>query len=437
MKNNLIRSVLFIGALSIAAAGNAAPGDVKGIRGIFQNIIPSGTTLGISATSLDVSTTGTAINTAGTGVFGTVSASNLNGTSLTVAGTTAVTSDISTSLISANTDNWSPTGINGASVVQISTDASRNLTGIVGGFDGRLMSLVNTGSNNVVLKNNTTSTAANRFLTPSADDVTLTPNAALLLQYDATASRWRIIGAPASGTGATVEVFDVSGTWNKPTSKSPSTPVKVQAWGGGGSGANTSTGTPRSGGGGGGGYKEWNGTLSSLGNTETVTVGVGGITTPGNPENGYNGSSSSFGSLITAYGGTGGMGKNDGSNVDGGAGGGFNATATRGNYINDTGGQGYGGRVDPFGVTTPSASTVALSAGGGGAYDNGSNQTGGYSLYGGGGGGVRSGAGGTSLFGGAGGAGGQPGVAPGGGGGARFGSGSNNGANGRVTVTVY
>lgn len=111
---------------------------------------------------------------------------------LALTGNLAFTSDISPAQLVANTDNWAPTGIGTASVVRASTDASRNLTGIAGGADGRVLYVCNIGGFNLVLKHDVTSTAANRFYCPGSVDLTLTPNSTADLLYDSTSSRWRV-----------------------------------------------------------------------------------------------------------------------------------------------------------------------------------------------------------------------------------------------------
>lgn len=129
----------------------------------------------------------------------TISGGNFTGTT-NIQEAIAESGDITPSQITANTDDYAPTGLSGASVLRLSTDASRNLTGLTGGSDGRRIIIRNVGSFDLVLKDDTTSTAANRFQLPS--DVTLTPGSQALLQYDATAQRWfAVSGAGGSGTG--------------------------------------------------------------------------------------------------------------------------------------------------------------------------------------------------------------------------------------------
>jgi len=128
-----------------------------------------------------------------------------NATNVTGAATSAfaLTADISPAQITANQNDYNPTDLATANTLRLSTDASRDLTGLQGGADGRLMIVHNVGSNPLVLKNESaSSTAANRFYLGGAD-VTLAANQSVTLQYDSTSSRWRLThtaGSSRSGT---------------------------------------------------------------------------------------------------------------------------------------------------------------------------------------------------------------------------------------------
>ncbi len=118
--------------------------------------------------------------------------------------------DISPSQITSDQDDYNPAGLAGASVLRLSTDASRNLTGLAGGADGRVAAIVNAGSNAIVLKDaSTSSSAANRFAFGA--DVTLTAKQSAVLWYDATDSRWKLIAGPqaASGGGSVPADLDI------------------------------------------------------------------------------------------------------------------------------------------------------------------------------------------------------------------------------------
>jgi uncharacterized lipoprotein YbaY len=69
-----------------------------------------------------------------------------------------------------------------------------NLDGISGGSAGRLLIVCNVGSVNIVVRSNQGATASTGILTGGGSNVTLTVNACMLLWYDGSSSRWRIIG---------------------------------------------------------------------------------------------------------------------------------------------------------------------------------------------------------------------------------------------------
>lgn len=101
---------------------------------------------------------------------------------------------ISPSQLIANQDDWNPASLATAAVIRLSTDAARDLTGIIAQASGTRILLCNVGGFNCVLKHDVTSTAANRFFGPGSVDFTLTPNKSVDIWYDVTSSRWRIVG---------------------------------------------------------------------------------------------------------------------------------------------------------------------------------------------------------------------------------------------------
>jgi hypothetical protein len=58
--------------------------------------------------------------------------------------------------------------------------------------DGQTHVIVNVGSFDIVLKHDTTSTAANRFLNTTGADITLTAGQQAACWYDSTTARWRV-----------------------------------------------------------------------------------------------------------------------------------------------------------------------------------------------------------------------------------------------------
>lgn len=102
------------------------------------------------------------------------------------------------SQITANQNDYSPSGLSTAAVLRLDTDAARTLTGLAGGRAGRVITLLYVGSNTVTLAaQSSSSAAANRFAFPA--DITLSPNTVLELIYDAVSARWRVKGAYVAG----------------------------------------------------------------------------------------------------------------------------------------------------------------------------------------------------------------------------------------------
>ena len=115
--------------------------------------------------------------------------------------------DISPSQITSNQNDYSPTGLSTASTLRINSDAARDITGLSGGADGRIVMIHNTGSFAITLKNSSTSsTASNRFLFSA--DIPVATNSGVMIQYDSTSSRWRLLGAgsSSSSSGSVLEV---------------------------------------------------------------------------------------------------------------------------------------------------------------------------------------------------------------------------------------
>lgn len=112
----------------------------------------------------------------------------VQGSSSTTAATFS-TPALSPAQITADQNNYNP----GTGWFQRwSSDASRNITGLVAGVDGQIIEIWNIGSQNIVLQNeNASSTAANRFTTSTGADLTLTANKCAKARYDTTSARWR------------------------------------------------------------------------------------------------------------------------------------------------------------------------------------------------------------------------------------------------------
>ncbi len=125
----------------------------------------------------------------------------------------ALTGTLTVPQLTANTDNWTPTQSSPAltwsatvgNVLRFSTDAARNITGLTFGAIGRVVILHNIGSFDATLKNDATSTAANRFLLGA--DCVVGANKSVALRYDDVSSRWRLFSScPATSGGGSATV---------------------------------------------------------------------------------------------------------------------------------------------------------------------------------------------------------------------------------------
>lgn len=91
--------------------------------------------------------------------------------------------------ITSNQNDYAP---GPGSFQRWSSDASRDVTGMVPGEDGEIRQIWNVGTQNIVLRNNTTSTVGYRWLTTTGADFTLTPNNYVWATYDAASGYWRV-----------------------------------------------------------------------------------------------------------------------------------------------------------------------------------------------------------------------------------------------------
>lgn len=99
---------------------------------------------------------------------------------------------LSPAQITANQDNYAP---GAGDFWRLSSDASRNITGISAGFGGQRLRIANVGSFDIVLKHQDgASSAGNRLLCKGYADITLTPDMQAELWYDNTTLRWRAVG---------------------------------------------------------------------------------------------------------------------------------------------------------------------------------------------------------------------------------------------------
>jgi hypothetical protein len=108
----------------------------------------------------------------------------------------ALSGVIAPAQITANQNDYNPAGVGAASVLQLSSDASRSISGLAGGAEGRIVSIINVGGQPItLLDESASSAAANRFAL--GGDVAISAKQAAMLRYDGTAARWQTIARPA------------------------------------------------------------------------------------------------------------------------------------------------------------------------------------------------------------------------------------------------
>lgn len=266
----------------------------------------------------------------------TTSAAFTASSTLTASSGVTLNGTVSPTQITSSQNDYNPTSLSLASTLRLNTDASRNVTGLQGGADGRILTLVNVGTTPLVLTNqDVASSAANRFLLKA--DTTLAADQAITLRYDGTTARWRAFTGGVSKQ-PTRQIL-TSGTAATYTTAVGATRIFIRMVGGGGGGEGSATA------GGDGTASTWSGGSLSAGGGIKGTGGAGGA--GGATSNcdvnltGATGGSSSASSANTS-------GADGGSSVFGGAGRGGKgnaggAVAGTAGIANTGGGGGSGG----------------------------------------------------------------------------------------------
>ena len=120
---------------------------------------------------------------------------------LTVQQSVKFTGDITPPQLTVDVNDYAPASFAAATIVRVSADAPRVITGLAGGADGRIVWLSNIGGYPISLAHAFTgSAAANRFDLGGAN-YELAAGNGLGLWYDATAARWRPLSGLAAGGG--------------------------------------------------------------------------------------------------------------------------------------------------------------------------------------------------------------------------------------------
>jgi hypothetical protein len=124
----------------------------------------------------------------GFGIAGTEKA-RFNATGLTLASAMTISSIVSPTQLTTNTDDYNPAGLSTARLLQISASGAINLTGLAAQGTGFVVSVLNIGAAVITLKHEVTSSAVNRFNLPNGADIALAIHQSVELIY--TGSRWK------------------------------------------------------------------------------------------------------------------------------------------------------------------------------------------------------------------------------------------------------
>lgn len=195
-----------VGAPAISFSGDTDTGIYRGGANDFR-IAAGGTTI-VLVTTAGLTTNGLPVFTSdGSSAAPQYSFSNDTdagfyriGTNIVgVAGMLGYGSVSTAAQITATENDYNPTGLGSSSIIRISSDASRTITGLTALTAGAVVHLVNVGSNLINLSNESaSSSAANRFaLTGSG--FSLTAGGSVMLFYDGTSSRWRVLSQSTAG----------------------------------------------------------------------------------------------------------------------------------------------------------------------------------------------------------------------------------------------
>lgn len=124
----------------------------------------------------------------------TFTAANTFSSTVALGASVTFTGSISPTALSADQNNYTPTGWSTANLVRLSTNSAttRQISGAAAGASGELKWLVNIGPGTItLLSEDAGSSAANRFVLTSGTTFGIVVNGVLGILYDGTSSRWR------------------------------------------------------------------------------------------------------------------------------------------------------------------------------------------------------------------------------------------------------
>lgn len=144
----------------------------------------------------------------GAAVWGQLGA--YNPAAINSTGTLQLTGSISPATLTGTTQHdYNPTGFATANVVRLTASAGTSITGFGSPSAGRVIMLVCATTSPITLNNqNAGSAAANQIICPGGVDFILPSSANVLIAYDASVSRWRVV-SPAPVSAATTSAAGI------------------------------------------------------------------------------------------------------------------------------------------------------------------------------------------------------------------------------------
>jgi hypothetical protein len=120
----------------------------------------------------------------------------------------SLSGDLSPPQITSNQNDYSPTGLSTATVLRLTSDAARDITGIAGGTDGRILIVGNDNASAAITLKDAGggSTGANRF--SFGADVVIPAKSRAIVQYDSTDTRWKLIAGVLTAKAVTGDKID-------------------------------------------------------------------------------------------------------------------------------------------------------------------------------------------------------------------------------------
>ena len=123
----------------------------------------------------------------------------------TLKGGLALSGVLSPPQLTTNENDYAPSGLELAAVLKLNAASACQISGLGGGVDGRILVVLNSGSQTITLADESAlSSSANRFSLSAP--ISLSAKQAALLRYDETAARWFALARPPSLAGVPADL---------------------------------------------------------------------------------------------------------------------------------------------------------------------------------------------------------------------------------------